>query len=118
MATGDGDNSSGVTTVTTPTGGYVKGDVYVYNDKVIVARETKSAGEDCLVQFHGPVTATKEAGTGLSLSIGSDVYLNTSNNEFTATSTGNTAVHGFVYKDAAATDTTVRIWLGIASLPS
>jgi predicted RecA/RadA family phage recombinase len=108
-AAGDRSNFSGDVSVTTPTAGYTRGKVYQLNSGAwAMARETKTAGQACLMAVLNdqPCEVTKVTGTGKSFSIGSKVYLTT--NQATPSATGNTLV-GVAVEAAATTDTTVKV---------
>jgi predicted RecA/RadA family phage recombinase len=112
MAQGDRNNFSGDVTLTAPTGGVVRGQIYLIGDAYWVARETADAGDSFLAASpaHGAVEVAKAAGTGKALAVGDKVFVKTAKIDV-AVSTGSSLVLGGVgcLKAAAAADTSVII---------
>jgi predicted RecA/RadA family phage recombinase len=110
MAAGDSNNYSGVRQVTVPTGGYVKGQVYLINDCYVVALETKDAAALGLVKYRGTVAVSKLTTTGISFAFGDKVYFK-SNKLSNATSTGAVLLNAMALETAAASATSVLVEL-------
>lgn len=115
MAVGERDNFSGDFVVTAPTGGYTKGLIYALaSGEYVVARQSVSAGADCLVAAitDQPIEVTKNSGTGEGATQGGNVYVNGSA-QADANATGNTFLVGVVFHETAtAAATTVKIRRG------
>lgn len=106
---GQRDNFSGDISVTAATGGYTKGRIYLIADTYYVARETKSAGEACLMaKCKGSVWCAKATGTGNSFVVGDKVYV-LSNVLRPATATGAVLLNGSVTQAAAVGDAEVLV---------
>lgn len=107
FAVGDRDNFSGDISVTAPTGGYTRGKLYLVSGMHMVARETKSAAEVCLMAVRGAVWVTKVAGNALV--VGQKIYFVSASNSVTGSATGNTLLGGFVVQAALSAATEVLI---------
>lgn len=110
MAAGDRCNYSGDVVFTAPTGGYTRGLIYAVTDCYAVARETVAAAASCKMALSGPVTITKNTGTGKSFAIGDKVYMDASSKKATPNATSNTLV-GYAIAAAATTDATVDVFM-------
>lgn len=110
MAAGDRCNFSGDVSFTAPSGGYTRGLIYQVTDCYAVARETVAATASCLMALRGPVTVTKNTGTGKSFAIGDKVYMDASTKKATPNATSNTLV-GYAIAAATTSATTVDVWL-------
>jgi predicted RecA/RadA family phage recombinase len=107
--TGTRDNSSGVLSLTAPTGGVTQGKIYSIGNMLVVAMETASATATFAASYRGPTWILKYGATGQSFVAGAKCYADLTNHRITASSTGNTLVGGFVIAAAAATDTAVLV---------
>lgn len=108
MAAGDGINYSGVAEYTAPTGGVVRGKLYLISGMYVMASETAAAG----VTFRGRtglMQATKATGTGKSFVVGEKVYVLA--NQINKSATGAVLV-GVCRKAAATTDAVIDIDIG------
>ena len=74
MSAGDRQNFSGDLQLTAPTGGVVRGKIYLISGVYVVARETAAAGAKFLGAVNGPVVAEKATGTGKAFVIGEKIY--------------------------------------------
>ncbi len=107
-AAGDGVNYSNVLEYTAPTGGVIRGKVYLISGQYVVAQETK----DAAALFRGrtgPVEMTKATGTGKSFVVGEKVYA--LSNQANKTATGAVLI-GVCLEAAATTDTSIKVHLG------
>jgi predicted RecA/RadA family phage recombinase len=113
MSAGDLNNDNGTASVTVPTGGYTKGQIYLINDAYVVALETKAAAATCLVAHRAnAVEVVKATGTGKSFAFGDKLYAK-SNKAEPATSTGAVLMNAVALETAATSATTVKVaWLG------
>lgn len=118
MAAGDAVNSVGTVKVTAPTGGYTKGLIYqVSGGGYMVARETKSAGEECLMQFQGAVEVTKATDTGETFEVGDTIGVDSAGKASAETDTGTVKIHAIAVEAvSSASTTTVKIFLGAAGI--
>lgn len=110
MSAGDRNNDSGVMSVTVPTGGYTKGQIYLINDSYVVALETKTAGQACLVMYRGVVEVAKATTTGISFAFGDKVYYKSAK-AAPATSTGAVLLNAMALATAAQAATSVLVEL-------
>ena len=112
MAQGDRANFSGDVLLTAPTGGVVRGQIYLIGDSYWVARETADAAATFLAASpaHGAVEVAKKAATGDTFVVGAKVYVKSGKIE-KAASTGSSLVLGGIacLKAAAAADTSMII---------
>lgn len=110
MAAGDRCNFSGDVSFTAPTGGYTRGLIYIVTDSYAVARETVVAAAVCKMALNGPVSVTKNTGTGKSFAIGDKVYMDASTKKATPNATSNTLV-GYAIAAATTAETVVDVWM-------
>lgn len=108
MATGDRTNFSGDLQLTAPTGGVVRGKLYLISGIYVMARETADAGDSFLAACHGPIEVTKATGTGKSFVAGEEVFA--LSNVVNKTATG-AALIGFAIAAAGISDSTVKVFL-------
>jgi predicted RecA/RadA family phage recombinase len=113
MAAGDINNDNGVFSVTVPTGGYTKGQIYLILDSYVVALETKAAAATCLVAHRAhAVEVVKNTGGSNSFAFGDKVYVKANKAE-PATSTGAVLMNAVALETASTSATTVKVaWLG------
>lgn len=114
---GQRDNYSGDQSLTAPTGGVVKGNLYLIGSSYWVARETKSAGAAFLAANPavGAVWANKATGTGKSFAAGAKLYVKTAVLDVAA-STGSSLVLGGVAALEAAATADAEVLIGAATL--
>lgn len=105
---GDRDNYSGDKSYTAPTGGVIRGKIYLISGTYVVARETKDAAA-AFIGGTGVIWATKAAATGKSFVLGEKVYALA--NVVNKTATGAVPI-GVCRQAAAATDTSILIDTG------
>ena len=74
MSAGDRQNFSGDLQLTAPTGGVVRGKIYLISGVYVVARETAAAGASFLGAVTGAAEVEKATGTGKAFVIGEKVY--------------------------------------------
>jgi len=108
MPQGDRDNFNGDLTLTAPSGGVVRGRIYLISGVYVVARETKDATEQFLAAVCGPVVVQKSAGTGKDFVAGEKVYYLA--NQADKTGTGAVLI-GYSLEAAAATASEMLIYL-------
>lgn len=101
-------------TLTAPAGGVVAGTCILIGKLLVMSKTTADAGEE----FEGARTGVYEAApkaTGQSWSEGDKLYFDGTNDVFTTTATGNTAV-GAAVSNQAAGDTVGTVMLNGAVL--
>lgn len=97
--------------ITAPTGGLTAGQMHAANSLIGVIVESKDAAADAVLIYEcEKVIVPKVAGTGITFSIGSKVYYNSSAKKVTNVSTGNTLC-GRALEAADASDGEVLIHL-------
>lgn len=74
MSAGDRTNFSGDLRLTAPTGGVVRGKIYLISGVYVVARETAAAAASFLAAVKGSVTVEKATGSGKAFVVGEKVY--------------------------------------------
>lgn len=96
-------------TVTTPTGGYTKGQQIKVGNVIGYVADDFTVGQKAAIIYRDPaVIFEKDAGSGKALTQGAIVYWNNSTQKATNASTGNTAI-GRVKEAATAAATQVLI---------
>ncbi len=113
MSAGDRSNFSGDIELTAPTGGVVRGGVYLIENRVVVARETAAQTLPFKAAVQGPVVVTKDTGAGIDFAVCEEVFADSSSNgvQPTAATGGDTAI-GYALEAAGINDTEVLIYLG------
>jgi predicted RecA/RadA family phage recombinase len=95
--------------VTAPTGGLTAGQLYVSNSLVGVIVDTVLVGEETAMIYQcDKIVVAKQAGTGITFSIGTKVYYRSAGPDVTNASTSNTLI-GRATETAGASDTSVEI---------